>query len=65
MDKKVKKVLVLAAIFIIFDRCMNYKISQTRRKVRIAYLKHKKEIKEIFADNQLAYGKKTRKNTTT
>ncbi|MCF7900269.1 hypothetical protein K9K77_02050 [Candidatus Babeliales bacterium] len=47
-----KKVLVLAVIFVIFDRCMNYKIGLTRRNARIAYLKHQKEIKKNFEEKQ-------------
>lgn len=53
-----KKVLLLAVIFVIFDRCMNYKIGLTRRNARIAYLKHQKEIKKNFKEKQhLAHSK--------
>ena len=62
-----KKVLVLVAIFIIFDRCMNYKISQARRYARIAHLKRQKELKKAFKikQQQLAQSKKACKGAST
>jgi hypothetical protein len=65
MGGVVKKLIVLAGIFLLFDRFMYYKIDRARRYARIEFLKRKKiDRKKGLSEKRLAHSKKAGKVIT-